>query len=159
MIKEGYNMLQILLGAGVLSALIAGLISFRLQNNFFKEQTKCLQEKEEQDNFKKAEFIKKAFLHESNYNILLAEKANAMQQRIEQYFDTQCYSLFKENIALLGDELAESINNLYIELFSANSQIKKLNYTQVNYLSIKPVYENQKEKLEKFVTFLKTKLK
>ena len=152
-------MLQILLGAGVLSALIAGLISFRLQNNFFKEQTKRLQEKEEQDNLKKAEFIKKAFLHESNYNILLAEKANAMQQRIEQYFDTQCYSLFKENIALLGDELAESINNLYIELFSANSQIKTLNYAQVNYLSIKPVYENQKQKLEKFVTFLKTKLK
>lgn len=151
-------MLQILLGAGVLSALIAGLISFRLQGNFFKEQEKRLKEKEKENDLKKAKFIKRAFLHESNYNILLAEKAENMQRGLEQYFDTQCYSLFKESIALLESSLAEKINNLYLELFKANAEIKELNRGMVNYASIKPKYVNQKQNLKDFIDFLKENL-
>ena len=52
-----------------------------------------LKRKLEKVNYGKKYQIKKAFLHESNYNILLAEKANAMQQRIEQYFSHYAKSI------------------------------------------------------------------
>ena len=150
-------MITTLISAGILSALIAGLISFRLQSNFFIEQEKRLKEKEKQDDLKKVNFLKSAFLSEAKYNIMLIEKAEKEKHRlVEQFFDTQCYTLFKENIALLDIDIPEKINRLYLELFQANSRIKELNYKKFNYESIKPIYLEQKTHLLQFINSLDT---
>lgn len=156
---EWISIATTLVGAGVLSALISGIISYRLQNAFFKDEDKRIKIKEKQDDLKRALFIKKAFLSETKYNILLVSKAEQERHTLEQQlFDLQSYSIFKEDIALLDNALADKINKLYLELFQANSRIGKMHYQQTNFESIRPQYLNQRALLFDFVTFLESDL-
>ena len=118
------DFLSTLLTAGVLSAVISGLISFRQQTRFFKEQEKHYKEKENNDEKKKIRFIVSAFLLEANYNYKLTEQAE--KGSLMPSFDTQCYSLFKQDIALLAKETTDKICELYIQIFEINRTIQKV---------------------------------
>lgn len=150
-----YSIAVTLLTAGVLSALISGFISYRLQSSFFDEQESRLKEKEKQDELRKVLFIKKAFLNEFKYNLSLINRAESGPPFAEHYFDTQGYSLFKENIALLEENIRIFIVELYVDLFRSNAEIKNCKETSTMN-SVKQYYLAPKLKIESFITKLES---
>lgn len=112
--------------AAIISTLLAGLISFKLQRDFFKKQNDQLDNREKQHDKKKGKFIIQAFLYESRFNksiIALMEKQTGSYITFNITFKTECYNIFSRDIALLEDNFKKEVNDLYLRIYEANSKI------------------------------------
>ena len=162
-------MLETFITAGivsaVLSAVIAGLISFRQQSHFYDKQEKRGKEKEEIEMKKKHAFILETILHESKYNLSIINemldprKTGTTNSYI--LFNTNSYQLFASDIALLGKNTSDKINEVYLQLFNSNSEIEgefRINTTNQR-ATINPFYKCCKSQLDSFIAFIEEKQK